>query len=255
MPAMNTDLTVRNVNVVLQWTIHRITHGNHTVKHVTYADRMSDGLINLPNKLSTIRHQSDIKVLSSKGYNLRLPSNDFKKQDEYKLLKIHSELAQKSLRSDNFPDLQQQIINLKQNYIKGQQQAFVYEYGEYTIIANTLLYKKTDLDRNNFTSYTIIHWGAPEHAAHKPNSGSGTSMQISSSLQSLNYKMNNLSVATRHMQDQMKNFETLRYNPVLIDNTNLDYFIPAILENMQYAKSQSVNRKAVLSDIALKTPL
>jgi hypothetical protein len=265
MEPMQVDLTLRDMDHILQWTVHRIAIDEHAVHHFTYMDKFSDGLFELPDKLEEIRKACERSIVC-KSLCYSMKKDELSVYNELQLLNTHAHLTQKILYDDaEFAKLvetnfAQPLYSYKNSidtlHVKDKQHAFVYEYGEYTVIANTIFYKPDDINRRNVTSYTIIHWNHGK-SQHHTNGGGGGGALVNSRLQTFDHRLNGLQELAGYMQQEMKNFQVFQYNPVLVDHSmteNLDYFIPAIFYNRGYAAGEEYNAQMPFSGFFIKSP-
>ena len=258
------DLTVTEpINeLTLQWTIHRISPDAHTVTHVTFYDHRTDGFYNLPDDLTKIRgpmltepdesnftyHANHIESEDINLFSLKFNSKEFNIHDEIKWLDLHAQLARESRGHIGSRDsnVAQDNIAIHRNVLDGGQYAYVYEYGAHTIIANSLNYKPSPTRRANFTSYTIIHWNFKHSGSHGSNNYG--------MIPYVNTKMQQLEQNISYIQHKMKSLPALEYNAGLVDNTVIDYFIPAILADMKYAEGDSYVKRATFVNYRISSP-
>ena len=152
------------------------------------------------------------------------------------------------------------LHKLNELYHKDEQYAYVYEYGEYTIVANTIFYKKENkFDQVHFTSYTIIYWNPlSKTGQNRPNHPNAVINPIvNSRLQAFNYKLTGLQERAGHLQKEMMKFQVFQYNPVLIDHSmteNLDYFVPAILMKPDYTYRKEYSATAEFGGFYIVSP-
>jgi hypothetical protein len=241
IPPLNIDLTVETRSysehgrkTQLQWTIHRINNNCHTAVHTTYKDRYRKGLVNLQENLRDIRRVENEPINESDTRSKTCKIDTHKFNNEKSWLDIHTDLAHRCLL-ELLPERMQDHIPLSDD--NADQRGYVYEYGEYTIIANTLmLYGAGDAAAKSATSYTIIHWNSN---TARDRSSSGTQASIMTQLRTLQYNIDNLNYHTGNIQMEMRKIPALEYGGAdMIEEPVLDYFIPAILMDETYSHNE-----------------
>ena len=251
----------------LQWTIYRISPDAHSVTHLTYHDNKSSGFYNLPDDLLAIRGEliedkdpekiskyfsNPIPPTQITSFLYKLNAKQYSIHNEIKWLDLHAELARNARyametdQTENHRLYETAYKEVGENKYEDQQYAYVYEYGGHTIIANSLNYKPSKgYSFGNFTSYTIIHWNFK-------NTGIDTNRN--SLVPYVNSKIEQFEHNLSYIQQKMQSLPALQYNAELADDTVLDYFIPAILKDKEYAAGDTYNEHKTFVNFYIASP-
>jgi len=249
VPPMQVSLIIRNHDFIFQWIVHRIKPNTHTVYHLTYTDPYTSGLFALPDDLLDIKEQfKGSNFYGTRQYDIN--SNDLNLQSDPKILYLHSQLIQSIIYSEDFnANSSKQLLNVRDfqeyDFKMNEQYGYIYEFGEYTIVANSIIGRRKDPNflQSHFTSYTIIHWNPnilKKTANTNSNNYSNLASVYNSQMQIYNHRLFSLQESFRHIQKEMVNFQVFKYKPELLSDSvteGLDYYIPAIFEEFNYAKN------------------